>query len=107
MLEINEFILAEMCQMTFLPLITLPAHYTREMLLLSPLPPPHLVKGECELIEIISMCAVVQILPQGVSPGSMGIWRAGGAGRGGIGGVLWSQVTTTSAVLCQTTVGAP
>lgn len=104
MLEINEFILAEMCQMTFLPLITLPAHYTREMLLLSPCPPTHLVKGECELIEIISMRAVVQIPPQGVSPGSMGIWRAR---VGGWGGVLWSQVTTTSAVLCETTVGAP
>lgn len=42
MLEINEFILAEMCQMTFLLLITHGPHYTREMLLLSgaPLSPP-------------------------------------------------------------------
>jgi len=69
----NEFILAEMCQMTFPLLITHGAHYTREMLLLSGIlcfsPALCLVKGEWSLIEIISMGKVVWIPPQGVSMG--------------------------------------
>lgn len=74
------------------------AHYTpctlhqRNAPVVSFGPFTHLVKGECELIEITSMRAVVQIPAQGASPGSMGIWR----GEGEV-GVQWSQVTTTSA----------